>query len=150
MSACKSREVAHPKAGKLAMQKKRSLPTMAEVDESVFDRLASAISNNLAIAVSLRTRKRQFRAFFGTTARMCSMLWSLCSHTLIPEHAMPVHLLWAFMLLKQYNTEEVNASMAGCDEKTFRLWCWLVIHVLADMELVRVRQRQESHLVNVW
>jgi hypothetical protein len=52
---------------------------------------------------------------------------------------MPVHLLWALMFLKQYNKEEVNASMAGCDEKTFRLWSWLVIRVIADLDmLVRV------------
>jgi hypothetical protein len=54
---------------------------------------------------------------------------------------MPVHLLWALMFLKQYNTEEVTASMAGCDKKTFRLWCWLVVRVLADMELVCTQQK---------
>ena len=114
---------------------------MVEVDELVFETLASAIMASLAITVSLPTKQRRFRAFFGTTASICSRLWSLCSHILIAEGAMPVHLLWALMFLKQYNTEEVNASMAGCDEKTFRRWCWLVVHVLADIELVRVLQK---------
>jgi hypothetical protein len=109
---------------------------MVEVDALVFETLASAIMASLAITVSLPTKERRFRACFGTTARICSQLWSLCSHILIAEGAMPVHLLWALMFLKQYNTEEVNASMAGCDEKTFRHWCWLVINILADMELV--------------
>ena len=114
----------------------KKIPTMVEVDALVFETLASTIMASLAITVSITTKERRFRACFGTTAHICSQLWSLCSHLLIAEGAMPVHLLWALLFLKQYNTEEVNASMAGCDEKTFRHWCWLVIGILANMELV--------------
>jgi hypothetical protein len=113
-------------------------PTMAQVNAAVFETLAGSISANLLSTVSIQTRERRFKAFFGTTASACSMLWSLCSQTLLAKRAMPVHLLWGLMFLKQYNKEEVNASMTGCDEKTFRLWSWLVIRVLADLDtLVR-------------
>jgi hypothetical protein len=82
------------------------------------------------------TKSRRFRAFFGTTPIICSVLWSLCLPSFIAQAVMPAHLLWALLFLKQYNIEEVNASMTGTDEKTFRKWSWLVISILADLDVV--------------
>jgi len=38
------------------------------------------------------------------------------------------------MFLKLYNIEAINASIAGCDEKTFRYWSWTLVHVIAMLE----------------
>lgn len=110
------------------------LATMNDIDPSVFEQLAGGMMRNLATTVSEETRVRRFRAFFGTTPIICSMLWSLCVTSFIAQRVMPVHLLWALLFLKQYNTEEVNATITGTDEKTFRKWSWLVISILADLD----------------
>ena len=54
-----------------------------------------------------------------------------------PKGAKPSHLLWALMFLKLYAIEHVHASLAGCDDKTFRAWQWLCLRVLATLKLVR-------------
>ena len=76
---------------------------------------------------------RRFRATFGTTPFCCLTLWKRVE---IPEGSQPKHLLWAMMLLKTYAVQEVMASLAGVDEKTFRKWAWVFIEAIAVIEVV--------------
>ena len=73
--------------------------------------------------------ERRFRAMFGVTPHICSILWNM-SLPILPRGLKPIHLLWALFVLKVYATEHVNCFFAGCSEKTFRKWCWTMIEVL--------------------
>jgi hypothetical protein len=84
---------------------------------------------------SARTKARRYKALFGVSAATCSRLWALVKPSL-PSSAGPRHLLWTLYFLKQYGHEEVNVAFCQCDEKTFRKWSWMVVQVLADLELV--------------
>lgn len=53
-----------------------------------------------------------------------------------PDGAEPKHLLWCMLFLKNYHKEHVNASIAKVDEKTFRLWVWRFIKLLAQLDVV--------------
>jgi hypothetical protein len=97
--------------------------------------LAATLATNLSTQISEKTKERRFRELFGINAEICAKLWLLCL-PLLPESASPVHLLWALYFLRQYSIEGINASFAKCDEKTFRKWCWIMIGVLASLELV--------------
>jgi hypothetical protein len=101
----------------------------------VFWNLAASLVPSLSSNVSARTKGRRFRALFGVSAVTCSRVWHHVKPSL-PGCASPKHLLWTLYFLKQYGHEEANANFAGCDEKTFRKWCWLVIKTIADLDLV--------------
>lgn len=77
---------------------------------------------------------RKFRAFFGVSSTICAILWNLIEQ----EHANSEtkHLLWCLFFLKNYNIEHVNASIFEVDEKTYRLWVWRFIRMLASLKVV--------------
>jgi hypothetical protein len=82
--------------------------------------------------LSASTERRKFRATFGTSPAICSLLWGM----LLPgttRGAKPVHLLWGLMLLKLYNSESAHCNIAGVDEKTFRKWSWFFIDAIAEL-----------------
>ena len=90
---------------------------------------------HMSPALSSMTRSRRFRAAFGTSPRVCSVLWSKCHESFdIPVNALPVHLLWVLLFLKLYASEQVNAALTKSDEKTFRKWSWLFIEALASID----------------
>lgn len=68
----------------------------------------------------------RFKAHFGVSPSICSMAWNHLKQDL-PRDYNEMHLLWALLFLKCYNTDSVNCGMAGCDEKTFRYRVWFVI-----------------------
>ncbi len=78
---------------------------------------------------------RRFKALFGSTPQLCSLLWSLLAD-LHPLGGFPRHLLWALMFLKLYSTEHVHSTLAGVDEKSFRKWCWRYVSALSQVKLV--------------
>ena len=81
-----------------------------------------------------RVNRRKFKAYFGVTPAICADIWEMVNpQELISVHARPVHLLWGFMLLKVYATEEVLSGIAGVTEKTFRIWAWKMIRATADV-----------------
>jgi hypothetical protein len=108
-----------------------------EVGSEVFTTLAATLvpSSFAPDRSSARTKARRYKALFGVSAATCSRLWALVKPSL-PSSAGPRHLLWTLYFLKQYGHEEVNAAFCQCDEKTFRKWSWMVMQVLADLELV--------------
>ena len=83
---------------------------------------------------SRRTLDRRFRALFGTSPKVCRILWDKVYEESTPRGAKPKHLLWALLFCRVYNTEHVNASMAGCDEKTFRKWSWVFVEAISDLQ----------------
>ena len=85
--------------------------------------------------LSLADYPRRFRALFGASPAVCSVVWSLASRSLPPK-ARPIHLLWALLFLKVYATEHANASLAGVDEKTFRKWAWALLESISNLDVV--------------
>ena len=84
---------------------------------------------------SLSTGYRQFRAFFGTSPLVCAICWDLLLEVR-PHKALPEHLLWGLLLLKQYQIESVNATLVNVSEKTFSKWSHIFINLLANMDVV--------------
>ena len=88
------------------------------------------IGRNINNIQSEKTRDRIFRANFGTSSKIASIVWkkivmySIAAFLLTAHHT---HFLWALHFLKNYNSENVSASFAGVDEKTWRLWTWRMI-----------------------
>jgi hypothetical protein len=84
------------------------------------------------------TNIRRFRATFGQSPLICSMVWDKLEEAgarqRMPRGSRAIHLLWAMMFFKLYCAEEVNSSLAGCDEKTFRKWCWIFVFAISDLE----------------
>jgi hypothetical protein len=84
-------------------------------------------------SASAHTQMRRFRSHFGTTPRMCAIIWERLKSN-GAHGARPKHLLWALLLFKLYLPENMNAAMTGADEKTFRKWNWLVVGLISDIE----------------
>lgn len=80
------------------------------------------------------TGMRKFISFYGISPEVCSLLWKTIQNK--PNGSEPKHLLWCMLFLKNYNTEHVNASIVNADEKTFRLWVWRFIELLAKIDVV--------------
>ena len=51
--------------------------------------------------------------------------------------ALPKHMIWGLLFLKQYNPEAISAGIAGVNEKTFRKWSWFFIEELPELKMVR-------------
>lgn len=81
---------------------------------------------------------RRFKTFYGVSPKICCILWTLLE-TRDPESCEPKHLFWTLHFLKQYHTETVNRAIFKTDEKTFRKYVWLLIDLLADLEVVIIR-----------
>ena len=72
---------------------------------------------------SAHTRRRRFRATFGTSPIVCSTLWGMLHSSDCASSAK--HLMWGLMMLQTHETEENISTKAGSvDEKTFREHSW--------------------------
>ena len=108
---------------------------MEHVPPETFVWLASSLMPSLNRGHSEQRRMRRFRSFLGASPELCTDLWAL-GFDRLRRTCLPMYFLWTFMFLKQYNTEEVNASAAGCDEDTFGDWVWYVLSVISTVEVV--------------
>ena len=88
-----------------------------------------------AIGIRKKHFPRRFRALFGVTPKTTAYIWNKMGAK-IPATASPQHLLWAFLFLKVYSSENVHAIIAGVDEKTFRKWAWTFVNLIASLDLV--------------
>jgi hypothetical protein len=95
---------------------------------------------------SARVSRERFVAFFGIEAYLCSIVWKdiLENGATLPlkSKPKPEHFLWALLFLRRYDTEPILASIAGCDEKTFRKWCWFYLDAIANLDRKYVSQHQ--------
>lgn len=101
---------------------------------SLFWDLGSNLINNDKHS-NINTGMRRFRSSFGVSPLICEKSWNLLNGKR-PRGSKPVHLLWTFLFLKQYNSEHVNHSIVKADEKTFRKWVWIFIYLLAELDVV--------------
>ena len=92
-------------------------------------------------------RQRRFKSHFGVAPDVVVNAWELLMESkylrdnrpgLQPE-ADPVHLLWALMLLKRYDTMDVLASHLKIDEDTLRKWALFYLEALAELDKEVVR-----------
>ena len=78
----------------------------------------------------------RFKASFGASPAICSMIWGMIiEETTLESGARPVHMLWAFMFMKLYCSESVLAVLAGgVHEQTFRKWAWYFVDAIANLQ----------------
>lgn len=81
------------------------------------------------------TGYRKFRTYYGISPEVCAILWKRMHNK--PPGSEPKHLLWCMFFLKNYNKEHINAAIANVDEKTFRLWTWQFVELLAGLDVVK-------------
>lgn len=77
---------------------------------------------------------RRFRSYLGTSSKICCFLWAMVKDS-VPVNCRPAQLLWALMFLKNYSTENVNASV---DEKSFRKSYWIIVKELSRLYSVSI------------
>lgn len=90
-------------------------------------------------------QERRFRACFGVSPDVCSAIWSRLGSKKL-ENCDPIHLLWCLLFLKVYSTEDVLATIAGVDRKTYRKWTWPMITALSNLNMVRYYGRLISRV----
>ena len=96
------------------------------------------------------TQHRRFLSFYGASSRVCHQLWHLLLKAkIIAEFPalMQEHLLWALFFLKVYGTENVQASIVGADEKTYRKWIWIVIEWMSNLDVVSYFSKKNHFLL---
>jgi hypothetical protein len=78
---------------------------------------------------------RGFVALFGIPPLKVYQLWQLIDdgHKRDKKY-LPKHLMWALLLLRTYNREEVLATLVGVTEKTYRKWAWMMIQEIAAID----------------
>jgi len=74
---------------------------------------------------------RRFKSNFGVCHRACAYIWDTVGEANRPSESQLIHLLYALLFLKLYNTEHQFKAITGRDEKTFRKYAWRWAHLLA-------------------
>lgn len=74
--------------------------------------------------------RRKYITHFGIDPVVTSKVWDLIK-PVISHKTKPSHLLWALLLLKTYNSEEILSSLVGRTPKTFRKHAWYIIESIS-------------------
>ena len=74
--------------------------------------------------------RRKYISHFGIDPVLTSKVWDLIK-PVISHKTKPSHLLWALLLLKTYNSEEILSSLVGRTPKTFRKHAWYIIESIS-------------------
>ena len=85
---------------------------------------------------------RRFRGEFGVSPNVCSFLWERMSASGVQPHSGSPnnYFLCALLFLKVYPSENVSKSIVGIDEKTWRQWTKVYIHLLAyELDVVKIQ-----------
>ena len=107
--------------------------TKAKIPPSSFLAVGNKIMKRDGKSGSKSTERVRFKATFGSSPEVCSLLWDLLQPQIkaMPRNARPSHLLWGLLFLKIHSTESVHASLAGgVDEQTFRDWSWRFVYAI--------------------
>ena len=85
---------------------------------------------------SSKRHECRFKSSFGVSEKNCAIVWvSVGIEFEYSNNCAMEHLLWALCLLSTYDTEEnLSAKFGGVDEKTFRKWSWLFIHLISGLQ----------------
>ena len=76
-----------------------------------------------------------FKAFFGVTPHVCSIIWKLIN-TKAHFPLTKKHLLWALHFLRQYGTYNHMKVIFGASRVTISKHLWKTIDLLAEMRVV--------------
>ena len=103
-------------------------------------KMASRAPDSDDHGVKKRSRKTMVRIFidhFGMEPEIISSVWmrlNLSPSIKIPKNSKPQHLLWAFLFMKVYSTENVLTGIAGgVDPKSFRKWRNIFIKAVSKL-----------------
>ena len=84
-----------------------------------------------------KDKDQQIRAFFGAPSKViadvCNRIWI----TFTEEEQTKIdccHILYAFVFLKVYSSEEILATLVGWPtKKTFQQWSWFFIEKISNL-----------------
>jgi muconolactone delta-isomerase len=87
---------------------------------------------------------RFFKAHFGVSPFIAATVWNKLMDGddgayLIRSGTHIHHLLWCFLFLKIYGTEDTMSSLVKCDRKTFRFWTYFVLLHISKLKMVSRR-----------
>lgn len=94
----------------------------------------TALENRARVASQVGSIRR-FREYFGCSPGLCALIWSWLVFN-VDDDALPIHLLWTLLFLKQYQTEAVSSGLCRVNERTYRERIWSVIQKLAELNVV--------------
>lgn len=90
---------------------------------------------------SAKVRLRRFKSHFGVAPEVVADTWELLieSRFLIDklpglQAPDPVHMLWALMHLKRYETMDVLATALKIDEATLEKWAHFYLEAIAELD----------------
>ena len=107
---------------------------MSSIVESTLQSIGFEIMNRSGSKPGSSDATQRFLSFFGASPLTLAVIWRLLFKNLLLDGAEYQHLLWGYMLLKQYSGDRNLASSAGADEKTFRKWAWHIIDAVSWLE----------------
>lgn len=113
------------------------------MDANDFLNLAAPILNRAPGQVSSLATAIRFKRFFGISHEVCAHVWlHLLAHELLSPSHKPVHMLWACMFLRNYDTFLVMSIFLRKDEKTVRKYVWPMVDAIGALatELVSFGQ----------
>jgi hypothetical protein len=81
-------------------------------------------------------RNGRFRSVFGAGSEVVADIWNrIEADAPIDKDAKPKHLLWALVLLKVYQSDEVHCALVGWPSApTFRKWAWYFVERIAMLK----------------
>ena len=93
---------------------------------------------------SVQVQDRRFRAHFAVSWVQGAVLWADVQPEVVHFYAKRkpkiIHLFFALLFLKTYQTEMQRAAFFSCDEKTMRLWTWRYVEAIGLLEGQKVRK----------
>jgi hypothetical protein len=96
--------------------------------------LQIAKERDMIVARSNDAERRFFKSAYGSSPEVCSHTWEYLNHyNVIPEKAVPKHLLWAMIFIKSYASEGFLSALVGTTEKTYRKWIWLMLQSISHI-----------------
>jgi hypothetical protein len=113
--------------------------TIISVLEQDFEQIAfTMLRGGHCCTGSDSVRDWHCRAWFGCFLNVLAKAWNLLCRQhggSLPEGASMDRFLWALILLKSYNVDEVNAArVGGVDKCTFWRWSWWFVEQLSYLE----------------
>ena len=91
-----------------------------------------------------KDKDSRIRSIFGASSEVISEIWNRIEPTISEPGAKPKHLLWAFVFMKVYSTEDVHRAIVGWPSaKTFRKWSWYFVQKIAELkdDVIRLDDR---------
>lgn len=83
-----------------------------------------------------RLGSRQFKACFGCSPNIVSIIWKELEQRRFIGKAQGKHFLWFLMMCKVYPSESIASLLVGSTEKTYRKWCHHFLCVVPRLKLV--------------